>query len=564
MSQPIISFTDFSFKYNSQMEPSLKKINLNINEGERCLIVGPSGSGKSTLAKCINGLIPNEDHGEITGKATVAGHEVGHTSLFELSFSISTVLQDTDSQFTGLTAAEDIAFSLENDAVPQAEMKAIVQKWAHELGITDILQQSPQALSGGQKQKVSLAGVLVNNAPILLLDEPLANLDPQSSLQILDLISRLQKELNFTVLIIEHRLGEVLSQDIDHVVVFNEGKIVSDSSVDELLRSDVLEKNGIEPPLYVSALKKSGIDLDQYPSIDKLTKIDLNENDKLKVKNWVAEYQPEPAPVEVEPLLTAENVGFQYSKHQQHPLHDVSFTINRGDFVSVVGQNGAGKSTIMKLVCGFLKGTGEIAWQGTSLADESIKEIANRVGFVMQDPNKMISQKNIFDEVALGLRLRHSDKIEERVNEVLQICGLYPFRKWPISALSFGQRKRVTIAAILVLQPKLLILDEPTAGQDFETYTNIMEFLEELHEQGITIVIITHDMQLMTEYTSRSLVFSQGELLADTTPFAILKDVALIKAASLSKTSLSALAELVEVDDEQLIKRFIQAEKGAN
>lgn len=558
MTEPIISFNDFSFKYNSQVEPSLQHLNLQIQPGQKVLIVGPSGSGKSTLAKCINGLIPNVDAGEITGSATIAGHPVGKTELFELSFSVSTVLQDPDSQFTGLTAAEDIAFALENDEVPQTKMHKIVAEWAGKLKITDILSNAPQALSGGQKQKVSLAGVLVNNAPILLLDEPLANLDPQSSLAILALVNRLQAELGFTVIIIEHRLGEVLSQTVDQVVVFNEGKIISDSAVTPLLRSDILEQNGIEPPLYIDVLKAAGVDLQQYEQLDNLSDLKLTETDQQKVRAWVEVGKTTPVHLSDQPLLTVKNVSFRYNVNQPNPLQDVSFTINEGDFVSVVGQNGAGKSTMMKLICGFLRGTGAIDWKGHDLADESIKEIAEKIGFVMQDPNKMISQKTVFDEVALGLRLRNYEKVDEKVAQVLKVCGLYPFRNWPISALSYGQRKRVTIASILVLNPKLLILDEPTAGQDWETYTAIMSFLDELHQQGITIAIITHDMQLMTEYTDRSLVFGNGKLLADTTPFEILANDDLIKAANLAKTSLAELAGKVGVSDEQLVKRFMQ------
>ncbi|WP_395389355.1 ABC transporter ATP-binding protein [Fructilactobacillus frigidiflavus] len=558
MTEPIISFNDFSFKYNSQVEPSLQHLNLQIQPGQKVLIVGPSGSGKSTLAKCINGLIPNVDAGEITGSATVAGHPVGKTELFELSFSVSTVLQDPDSQFTGLTAAEDIAFALENDEVPQTKMHKIVAEWAEKLNITDILSNAPQALSGGQKQKVSLAGVLVNNAPILLLDEPLANLDPQSSLAILALVNRLQAELGFTVIIIEHRLGEVLSQTVDQVVVFNEGQIVSDLAVTPLLRSDILEQNGIEPPLYIDVLKAAGVDLQQYEQLDNLSDLALTETDQQKVRAWVEAGKTTPVHLSDKPLLTVKNVSFRYNANHSNPLQYVSFTINEGDFVSVVGQNGAGKSTMMKLICGFLRGTGTIDWKGHDLADESIKEIAEKIGFVMQDPNKMISQKTVFAEVALGLRLRNYEKVDEKVAQVLKVCGLYPFRNWPISALSYGQRKRVTIASILVLNPKLLILDEPTAGQDWETYTAIMSFLDELHQQGITIAIITHDMQLMTEYTDRSLVFGNGKLLADTTPFGILANDDLIKAANLAKTSLAELAEKVGVSDERLVKRFMQ------
>ncbi|USS87961.1 ABC transporter ATP-binding protein [Fructilactobacillus hinvesii] len=554
MTKPIIEFHDFSFKYNSQAEPNLTNVNLTVQPGEKLLILGPSGSGKSTLAKCINGLIPGEDQGTITGSGQVAGHPLGTTSLFDLSFSVSTVLQDPDSQFTGLTAGEDMAFMLENDAMPQTQMKQVVAKWAKRLQIQNLLQQAPQSLSGGQKQKVSLAGVLVNQAPILLLDEPLANLDPIASHEILDLVGKLQQELGFTLVMIEHRLDLVSALDFDHAIVLNDGHIVSDSDITTLLKTDVLETNGIEPPLYVRVLKAAGVDVTSVPNLANVHQLELTTEHQKQIQRWGSmETQTVNTRTQVTPLLTLQDVGFQYSTSQQATLKDVNCTINQGDFISVVGQNGAGKSTLMKLICGFLRGTGTIKWQGESLEPASIKEIAEHIGYVMQDPNQMLSQKTVFAEVALGLQLRHADQIETKVNDVLRVCGLYPFRNWPLSALSFGQRKRVTIAAILVLQPQLLILDEPTAGQDWQTYTEIMSFLEQLHQRGMTIMLITHDLELMAQYSNRVLVVGGGRLTADVTPAQLLNDQELMQAAHLCSTSLGTLAKRCETTEARLI-----------
>lgn len=560
----LIQFRDFSFQYDSQQEPTLHHINLTIEKGEKVLLAGPSGSGKSTLGKCLNGLIPNLDKGTITGQCLIDGKDISQTGLFDLSFTTSTILQDTDAQFIGLTVGEDIAFSLENDCVPQEKMKQVVDRWAKELDLADLLKQSPQSLSGGQKQRVALAGVLVDESPILLFDEPLANLDPASGYKTMRLIDQMQKKFGATVVIIEHRLEEVLTQAVDRIVLVDDGRILADQKPDDLLKADRLEAVGVRNPLYLDAMKTAGIDMSQFSKLTPLTELPVDADAKNKLLAWQNSYQLPTEKAAGSGLLALKDVGFSYSPDQKFPLKEVNAEIKQGDFVSIVGQNGAGKTTLCRLICGFLPNTGDITWRGESLAGLSIKERADRIGYVMQDPNQMISQTMIFDEVALGLRLRQvpEAEVKEKVARVLKICGLYPFRTWPISALSFGQKKRVTIAAILVLEPDLLILDEPTAGQDWKTYTEIMSFLKELNESGKTIMIITHDMHLMLEYTNRSLVFAKGRLIADTTPIALLTNEDLVKQASLRQVSLFELAQHYGLPDpEDFARKYAAYER---
>lgn len=558
MTEPIIEFKDFSFKYNSQAEPTLKNINLKINKGEKILLGGPSGSGKSTIGRCLNGLIPNIDQGEISGECLVNGKDITQTSLFDFSFTTSTILQDADSQFIGLTVGEDIAFALENDCQPKDKMHQTVNQWAEELQIKELLTQSPQSLSGGQKQIVALAGVLVDESPILLFDEPLANLDPASGLKTMAIIDKIQKELNATGIIIEHRVEEVLSQPIDRIVLVNEGQIVADKPTNQLLHDDILEKVGVRQPLYLKAMSAANIDLDSIKKLDKISDLPDSESIGQKLENWVDQTPVKERTKAHQPLLKLDRVGHQYSKNQPYPLKDVSATINQGDFISIVGQNGAGKTTLCRIICGFISNEGKITLKDQDLANLSIKERAEKIGYVMQDPNQMISQKMIFDEIALGLRLRNIDEdtIKQKVNQTLKICGLYPFRHWPISALSFGQKKRVTIASILVLEPEIIILDEPTAGQDWKTYTEIMGFLKHLNNLGKTIIIITHDMHLMLEYTTRSLAFAKGKLIADTSPIDLLTNPELISEASSKRTSLFELAQHYHLPDPN---KFVQA-----
>lgn len=558
MTEPIIEFKDFSFKYNSQAEPTLKNINLKINKGEKILLAGPSGSGKSTIGRCLNGLIPNIYQGEVKGKCLVNGKDITSTSLFDFSFTTSTILQDADSQFIGLTVGEDIAFALENDCQSKDKMHQTVNQWADELKIKELLTQSPQSLSGGQKQIVALAGVLVDESPILLFDEPLANLDPASGLKTMAIIDKIQKELNATVIIIEHRVEEVLSQPIDRIILVNEGTIVADQPTNQLLHSHTLEKVGVREPLYLKALTAADVNLSSIKEVDQISTLPVSEKISDKLAAWTKQAKITKKEADNLPLLKLDHVGHQYSKNQPYPLKNVSTTINQGDFISIVGQNGAGKTTLCRTICGFISNEGKITLKDQNLSDLSIKERAEKIGYVMQDPNQMISQKMIFDEIALGLRLRNVDEetIKQKVDQTLKICGLYPFRHWPISALSFGQKKRVTIAAILVLEPEIIILDEPTAGQDWKTYTEIMSFLKYLNTIGKTIIIITHDMHLMLEYTSRSLAFAKGKLIADTTPIELLTNQALIKEASLKRTSLYDLAKHYNLPDPN---KFVQA-----
>lgn len=558
--EPIIEFKDFSFKYRAQKEPTLKDINLTINRGEKVLIIGPSGSGKSTLSQCLNGLIPHTYPGKIKGRLTVNGKNPKKAGIFGMSETIGTVLQDTDGQFIGLTVAEDIAFALENDCVEQSKMIQRVYDVADELDIRKLLDHRPNELSGGQKQRVSLAGVMVDDVDILLFDEPLANLDPATGKSTIALIDEIHKTTNKTIIIIEHRLEDVLYKDVDRVVMINDGRITADMTSDELLSSDLLEKAGIREPLYLSACKLAGVKItpDMHPSHIETFDVSGVEHD---VQKWFHETAYTPENNTHDTILSVKHLSYSYDQAHR-VLDDISFDIKEGEMLSIVGRNGAGKSTLSSLICGFMPvDEGEILLEGEDITPLSIRERGEKIGFVMQNPNHMISKSMIFDEVALGLEVRGvpEDEIKERVNETLKICGLYPFRNWPISALSFGQKKRMTIASILVLNPKILILDEPTAGQDFRHYTEIMEFLKMLNrDHHVTIIMITHDMHLMLEYTHRAIVLADGHLLADETPARVLTDEKLTEAAYLKRTSLYDLSLKCHIDDASaFVERFI-------
>lgn len=561
---PIISFKNFSFQYRAQKKPTLKEINLDIYPGERVLIAGPSGCGKSTLAGCINGLNPFSNPGECSGELIVDGVDAPKSSIFQLSAYVGTVLQDPDGQFIGLTVGEDIAFALENSCMPQDEMHEITRHAAELVGIQDHLDYAPHELSGGQKQRVSLAGVMVDQVKILLFDEPLANLDPATGKQTIELIDEIQEKTDTTVVIIEHRLEDVLWRDVDRIVLMGDGKILADLHPDELLSTRLLEENGIREPLYLTALRYAGVELVPAKKPAHADSVVIDEADRKKMTDWFWSRSAAEAEKEHEPLLEVRNLTFGYERGRQ-TLRDVSLTIHKGEMVSIVGKNGAGKSTFSKLVCGFeTPDSGEILFQGRDLLQENIRHRAKHIGYVMQNPNQMISKTMIFDEVALSLRNmgKSEEEIREKVEETLKVCGLFPFRNWPVSALSFGQKKRVTIASVLVQDPELIILDEPTAGQDFRHYTEIMEFLRGLNEKGVTVVMITHDMHLMLEYTPRALVFADGRLIADRSAAAVLCDPQLIRQAALKETSLFTLANQLGISPaEEFVQRFIEEDR---
>lgn len=555
----MIRFENFSFKYDAQTEPTLKDVNLSIKKGEKVLIAGPSGSGKSTLAQVINGIIPNTFKGPHSGRLLIDGQDAFDLSIYDKSHIVSTVLQDTDGQFIGLSVAEDLAFALENDCEPQESMVKMINTWADRLELADLLHHRPQDLSGGQKQRVSLAGVLIDESPILLFDEPLANLDPKSSQDTIDLIDRLHHETDATTLIIEHRLEDVLYRPVDKIILINEGRILFDGQPDELLASSLLSENGIREPLYITVLRQLGLDI---ANLDKLTDLSSLNLSQLKFDASQASIVDRESQG---PLLEVKNLSFCYDSTKLI-LRNINVNFSKGERIAIVGKNGAGKSTLAKALTKFVDADAQLFWEGQDISGDSIKERANRIGYVLQNPNQMISQTMIFDEVAQGLRLRDvaEKEIQERVFETLKTCGLYEFRNWPISALSYGQKKRVTIAAILVLNPEIIILDEPTAGQDMKNYTEIMNFLDELNRAGHTIVMITHDMQLMLDYSDRCLVVVDGTIIADDSPMAVLSDRGLLDRANLKETSIFTLAQAMKVDAAALTQFYRQTKEDAH
>ena len=566
MRKPVIEFSNFTFQYKVQQKPTLHDINLTIYENEKVLILGASGSGKTTLANCINGIVPFSYTGTITGSCKVNGVDTSTLSIFELSKSVGTVLQDSDAQFVGLSVGEDIAFAMENDNIPRGEMIPRVLSQSQKVGMERFLDALPFYLSGGQKQKVTMAGVLDDTANILIFDEPLASLDPFTGTTAIELIDDICTKYERTVIIIEHRLEDVLHRPIDRIIVMDSGRIVSDTTPVELLKKDTLQTYGIREPLYITAMKYAGCDLESMGSIESISSIDIKGENREKLLSFFSEETVKTDKEMKREILKLENVCYTYERNTDDVVRDISFSVTQGEKIAVIGKNGAGKSTVARLICGVGRPrVGEIYIDETDYESFTIKEIGEKIGYVMQNPNQMLVKDIIKDEVELALNIRGLDRqeVEERTKNALNICELYRMRNWPVDAVSYGQKKRVTIADILALEPDILILDEPSAGQDYRHYMDIIGFINKLSETyEKTIIFITHDMHLAIENTNRAIVFSEGEIVADDDVFSILSNDEVIKKANLKQTSLYILAVRLGLEPKKVIERYILHERS--
>jgi energy-coupling factor transport system ATP-binding protein len=588
--KPIIEFEGFSFRYKAQTVPSLRNINLTIYEDEKVLILGSSGSGKTTLANCVNGLIPFSYPGEISGSCKVKGRETRDLSVFGLSGDVGTLLQDSDAQFVGLSVGEDMAFLMENDCVPREEMLRMVRDNSRIVGMDAFLTALPFHLSGGQKQKAALGGILgeggelPGSAPagpegaprqtpgILIFDEPLASLDPRTGTAAIDLIDQIVKTQRCTALIIEHRLEDVLFRPVDRVILMDRGEVVADAAPDALLRGGLLEQYGIREPLYLTAMKYAGCGLAQIPDLSDGGRLEIAGENREKLRAFFGRETPPPRPPTGDEIIRVEGVGYTYGEGGAGALpaiRDASFTLRRGERVAFIGKNGAGKSTMAKLLCGICRpDAGTVYLKGKDYRSLTVREIGGVIGYVMQDPNQMLVKDTIRDEVELALKLRkgNEETINARSKTVLETCDLYRMRNWPVDAVSYGQKKRITIASVLAPEPEVLILDEPTAGQDFRHYTEIIAFINRLNrDYGKTIIFITHDMHLAIENTDRTVVFGDegkgGAIIADGDIFATLSDRRVVEAANLKPTSLHTLAENLGLDAEPCIRGYINYER---
>ncbi len=537
MTEPPVSVSNLSFRYRDRQNLAIQDISFTADKGEILLIAGASGCGKTTLIRAINGLIPRSYKGDLSGQIRIEGQETGEWRLSQISQKVGTVLQDPERQILGTKVLNEVAFGLENLGMPRPEIIARVDEALALLRITHLRDRETFNLSGGEKQKVALAGVLAMRPTVLLLDEPLASLDPASAQDSLDMVRKLADE-GMTVLMVEHRVEDVLRIRPERVMFISDGKI-----------------------RYLGKLEG-------------LSKVVDYHEVKLPAEDILARAREDPAPPELkilpdvsdsarsgEPIVKFENVAFGYEP-QTEVLHGIDLEIKRGDVIAVLGPNGAGKTTFVKHAIGLLKPkTGRVLVEGRDTREASVAQIAGTLGYVFQSPSHMLFAPTVHEELAFGPKnLRHAkERIEQEVAEALKIVNLADKQQDPPLALSFGQQKRVSIAAILAMHSRILIMDEPTAGQDYQNYMNFMDSILQL--PGFeAILFITHDVDLAVIYANRVLMMSGGRLVADGRPEDVLRDFDRLKACSLVPSSLLALnvKRLAET------RRFLRAEALAH
>lgn len=513
MGTDALQFKNVSFQYGNQATPSLDDVSFNVKKGAKTLLLGPSGSGKSTVIGLINGLLTKED-GDFSGEILIQGENQENADLLDRSESVGTILQDTDRQFVGLTVAEDIAFILENEGVSSTPLRKAVNQMAEKFDLVDLLHLGPNVLSGGQKQRVALAGVMVGESPLLVLDEPLASLDPKSGQELLAIIEELHQE-GVTIIMVEHRLDEVLRYGIDQAVVLSNGQVVFDGNAEKLLRHSDFNDWQLSRPDYLKLLDQVALNGQTLEQIEDVNRVSGFE--EKAVEALFSQRKKEKAPERS--VLDASDLSYSYER--KRVLDNVSLTLKEGTWTALIGRNGSGKSTLSRLLSGFLPvSQGKIEVCPTpdeptvDVTDLPLSKRAQYIGYVSQNPNEMLIGLSVFEEVATGLKLRKvpKEEIQETVIAALKQAGLYAFRNWPSQALSFGQKRRLSVLTVAVLKPAVLILDEPTAGQDAVSAAGLLTFLNQKKEEGVSILTVTHDLDLIRHWADNVLALVDGQL----------------------------------------------------
>lgn len=528
---------DLSFRYRDRQDLAVRGVSFSANSGEILLIAGASGCGKTTLIRCINGLIPRSYKGEMAGRILVHGEDTAKWKLSTISQKVGTVLQDPERQILGTKVLNEVAFGLENLGLPRQEIYQRVDESLAHLKITHLRDRDTFLLSGGEKQKVALAGVLAMRPSILLLDEPLASLDPASAGETLDAVRVLADE-GMTVLMIEHRVEDVLRIHPERVMYIGAGEI-----------------------RYLG-------------DVDGLSKVVNYHEVKLPAREIVNRARNDPAPIGITPLpgiprnnvgtdhlVRFENVSFGYEPNVE-VLHGINLEIQRGDVIAVLGPNGSGKTTFVKHAIGLLKPrSGRVLVNGKDTRESSVAEIASTLGYVFQSPSHMLFAPTVREELEFGPKnLGHSQEdMDKEVKEALRIVNLSEMEQDPPLALSFGQQKRVSIAAILAMRSRILVMDEPTAGQDYQNYMSFMDSILQL--PGFeAVMFITHDVDLAVIYANRVMLVADGRLVADGPPHEVLWDFSRLETCRVIPSSLLSL----NVERYQETGRFLRPEALAH
>lgn len=554
----MIEIRDFSFRYRATSDYAVRDANLSVPEGSLVGITGPAGSGKSTLACAIAGAVPHCFAGDFHGSVEVAGIDTVQAALVDIARLVGSVRQDAESQMVLPVVEDEVLYGPENFGIPREEAFVRLDETLAVLGISDLRDREVASLSGGQKQRVALASALVMHPRVLVLDEPTAELDPAGSTAVFALLRRLARDYSVTTVVVEQKIA-LLSDYADAIAVMEAGRIRLHGTPDAVLvRADELVEAGVNVPRVVSLARRLR-DAGVYAGPVRRTVRDAADEfaARLAAPGGCARSCAEgeravcaqegssrvAAEASVPPILEFCNVHAGYEEGRP-VLRDMSFTVGRGEFVAIVGTNGAGKSTAMRLVGGLLKPcSGEVLVEGRSTQDAAASELARTVGFLFQNPDRQICRTTVRDELAFGFLVRgeRGPEVEARVEAALEAFGLDgdadPF------LLSRGKRQIVALASVAVLEPRIIVLDEPTTGLDFRECETVMHFVKRLHSRGATVVMVCHDMELVADHADRAIVIHAGRVTADAPVFAAMRDAAALRRASLEPSQIVALSE---------------------
>lgn len=515
---PILEVRDLTFRYAARPQPAVQGISFSVKEGEMILVAGPSGCGKSTLLRALNGLIPRSYKGDLQGMIRIGGLDPHTWPLARLSQQVGTLLQDPERQIVAADVLHDVAFGLENLGWPRHRILERVSEILNALGIAHLRDRPTFQLSGGEKQRVALAGVLAMAPRILLLDEPLASLDPQSAQDALALFRQLHRE-GHTVLLVEHRVEDAMKAHPNRVFYLEDGRLAFDGDPEAFFER--VDPTAVKVPFSVW--------LRRWPAVR---------------ERWGPAVEIPPASPSAPPLVVFEDVSFGYGDGPD-VLHGIQAEIRKGDSLAILGPNGAGKTTLLKLAMGLLKPRrGQVWVGGKSTRDQTVAEIARTIGYVFQSPSQMLFAPTVWEEVAFGPRNlgRPPDRVEADVRWALGLVGLLDQARSSPWALSFGQQKRVTIASVLSMRSRILVMDEPTAGQDYRAYMRLMDAIAHIAFGPApavdALVFITHDLDLALSFANRIWVVTDGQLIADGPPEVVLSDPEVMRQGRLVPTSL--------------------------
>jgi energy-coupling factor transporter ATP-binding protein EcfA2 len=551
MTEPIVRVSDLAYCYQGEEERVLDAVDLQVHPGEFVLVIGPSGCGKSTLALCLNGIIPTVLGGRIKGRVYVEGIDTRESTVFELGTKIGIVFQDPDAQLCNLYVEEEVAFGPANLMMDKDEVLRRVESALRDVGERGIRHKLIYEISGGQKQRVAIASVLAMEPKILLFDEPTANLDPLGAVQIFDLMKRINQEMGITIIVIEHNVDSVMCH-ADRLILMEQGTIRYNGPPRELMQEKghfILDDLGLRIPQVCELglmMEKKGILLKPFPlTVQEAAEAISQQGNRL-------EFLPRPSaiprPNKSEPVIETCGLNFVYPD-DTHAVKDVSLKMDRGDVVSIIGKNGSGKTTLTSLFVGLNKPTsGKGTVCGLDLGTASIRELTSKVGYVFQYPEHQFVEDTVYKEVAFSLKAqkRPEEEVDTRVCQVLELLGLEQERDKHPLRLSMGQKRRLSVATMLILNTDVLILDEPTTGQDRKNIDNIMQIMMDSNKLGTTIILITHDMNLVAKYSNRILVMDEGEVVFYGSKSDFFRDFFTIRSSTLVLPEIYELARLLE------------------